>query len=97
MSVAVASAEPASEAGSGARELWTAHLGRVPYREGVALQEELRERRQRDALADSLLLLEHPPVYTHGRRTGPGRPARWASSGTPTAGSRWSTPTAAGA
>jgi lipoate-protein ligase B len=53
-------------------ELWVAHLGQVPYREAVALQERLRERRQAGDLADSLLLLEHPPVYTKGRRTGPG-------------------------
>jgi lipoate-protein ligase B len=48
-----------------------AHLGRVPYREGVALQERIRDRRQADEVPDSLLLLEHPPVYTKGRRTEP--------------------------
>ena len=50
-------------------ELWVAHLGRIPYREAVALQERLRSRRQDGAVPDSLLLLEHPPVYTKGRRT----------------------------
>jgi lipoate-protein ligase B len=50
-------------------ELWVAHLGRVPYRESVALQERLRARRQAGELPDALLLLEHPPVYTKGRRT----------------------------
>jgi lipoate-protein ligase B len=50
-------------------ELWVAHLGRVPYRESVALQERLRDRRQAGELPDALLLLEHPPVYTKGRRT----------------------------
>lgn len=50
-------------------ELWVATLGRVPYREAVAIQERIRERRQADELPDSLLLLEHPPVYTKGRRT----------------------------
>ena len=50
-------------------ELWVAHLGRIPYREGVALQQRLRDRRQAGELPDSLLLLEHPPVYTKGRRT----------------------------
>jgi lipoate-protein ligase B len=52
-------------------ELWVAHLGRVPYRESVALQERLRDRRQTGELPDALLLLEHPPVYTKGRRTEP--------------------------
>src|SRR3954464_2662778 len=50
-------------------ELWVAQLGRVPYREGVALQEQIRARRQAGEVPDSLLLLEHPPVYTKGRRT----------------------------
>jgi lipoyl(octanoyl) transferase len=53
-------------------ELWVAQLGTVPYRDGVALQETLRERRQAGAIPDLLLVLEHPPVYTQGRRTEPG-------------------------
>jgi lipoyl(octanoyl) transferase len=44
------------------------HCGLVPYEEAHALQERLRERRQGGELADVLLLLEHPPVYTRGRR-----------------------------
>jgi lipoate-protein ligase B len=55
-----------------AAELWVAHLGLVPYGEGVRLQERLRARRQADDVPDCLLLLEHPPVYTKGRRTEPG-------------------------
>jgi lipoate-protein ligase B len=54
-----------------ADELWVAHLRRVPYLDGVALQERLRARRQGDEIPDALLLLEHPPVYTKGRRTEP--------------------------
>jgi lipoyl(octanoyl) transferase len=50
-------------------ELWVAHLGQVPYREAVELQERVRERRQAGEIPDALLLLEHPPVYTKGRRT----------------------------
>src|SRR3954471_501889 len=50
-------------------ELWVAHLGRVPYRESVALQGRLRDRRQAGELPDGLLLLDHPPLYTKGRRT----------------------------
>jgi lipoyl(octanoyl) transferase len=55
----------------GVPELWTCHLGRVDYREAVALQERLRERVQAGELPDLLLLLEHPPVYTTGRRSEP--------------------------
>jgi lipoate-protein ligase B len=56
------------------RELWACHLGVVPYREAVEIQAELRARRQADELGDLLLLLEHPPVYTVGRRAGAGTP-----------------------
>src|SRR6187200_2875251 len=52
-------------------ELWVAQLGTVLYRDGVALQETLRERRQAGAIPDLLLVLEHPPVYTKGKRTEP--------------------------
>ena len=45
------------------------NAGRVAYREAVALQERLRAARQAGAIPDALLLLEHPPVYTKGRRT----------------------------
>jgi len=52
-------------------ELWVTQLGSVPYSEGLALQEELRELRRAGELPDLLLVLEHPPVYTKGRRTEP--------------------------
>jgi lipoyl(octanoyl) transferase len=52
-------------------ELWVAHLGQVPYREAVELQQLLREQRQAGEIPDSMLVLEHPPVYTKGRRTEP--------------------------
>jgi lipoate-protein ligase B len=51
-------------------ELWVCHLGHVPYSDGVAIQETLRARRQAGELPDTMLLLEHPPVYTRGRRAG---------------------------
>jgi lipoate-protein ligase B len=54
-----------------ADELWVSQLGRLPYGEALALQEEIRARRQADEIPDTLLLLEHPPVYTRGRRTLP--------------------------
>ena len=50
-------------------DLWTCNLGTVEYREAVALQERLRARVQAGDLPDLLLLLEHPPVYTTGRRS----------------------------
>jgi lipoyl(octanoyl) transferase len=51
-------------------ELWVCHLGHVPYSDGVAMQGTVRARRQVGELPDALLLLEHPPVYTRGRRSG---------------------------
>jgi lipoyl(octanoyl) transferase len=53
-------------------ELWCTRLGQVPYGDARALQRRLEGARQRDELPDVLLLLEHPPVYTKGRRTEPG-------------------------
>jgi lipoate-protein ligase B len=50
-------------------DLWVAQLGTIPYRDGVELQERLRERRQAAEIPDLLLVLEHPPVYTKGKRT----------------------------
>jgi lipoate-protein ligase B len=52
-------------------ELWVAQMGLTPYRAGLAIQDLLRERRQAEELPDMLLVLEHPPVYTKGRRTQP--------------------------
>jgi lipoyl(octanoyl) transferase len=52
-------------------DLWVTTLGEIPYPEAVALQRRLRDARQADSIPDCLLLLEHPPVYTRGRRTGP--------------------------
>jgi lipoyl(octanoyl) transferase len=53
-------------------EIWVCHMGVVEYREALALQERLRAARQRDAVPDVLLTLEHRPVYTRGRRSDPG-------------------------
>jgi lipoyl(octanoyl) transferase len=44
----------------------------VEYREAHALQERLRAARLAGTAGDTLLLLEHPPVYTRGRRPDPG-------------------------
>jgi lipoyl(octanoyl) transferase len=51
------------------KEIQVCHLGSVPYRDGLAIQETLRARRQAGELGDTLLLLEHPRVYTRGRRS----------------------------
>ncbi|HEV2752454.1 MAG TPA: lipoyl(octanoyl) transferase LipB [Solirubrobacteraceae bacterium] len=50
-------------------DLLVVQLGTVEYREGVRLQERVRAARQAGAIGDVLLLLEHPPVYTQGRRS----------------------------
>ena len=52
-------------------ELWVCHLGVVDYREALGLQARIREARQSGELPDVLLTLEHPPVYTRGRRSEP--------------------------
>ena len=52
-------------------DLWVARAGVVPYDEAVGLQERVRSARQQDAIPDALILIEHPPVYTKGRRTEP--------------------------
>lgn len=46
---------------------YTLRPGRLAYDQGVALQEELVEKRSRIP-ADILLMLEHPPTVTRGRR-----------------------------
>ena len=48
-----------------------AQLGTIAYEEGVELQERVRDRRQTEEIPDALLVLEHPPVYTKGKRTTP--------------------------
>ena len=42
-------------------------LGRVDYRQALALQDRLVAQRRAGAIGDQLLLLEHDPVYTIGR------------------------------
>ena len=43
-------------------------MGRVAYEPGFRLQSRLFELRKSDHIQDTLLLLEHDPVFTHGRR-----------------------------
>jgi lipoyl(octanoyl) transferase len=49
------------------RGLDVRRLGRVPYADGLALQERLVAERQARRIPDTLLLLEHDPVFTLGR------------------------------
>ncbi len=50
-------------------EVLVVRCGLVPYEEAEVAQRWLRDARQDDAIPDVLLLLEHPPVYTRGRRS----------------------------
>jgi lipoate-protein ligase B len=43
-------------------------VGHIAYAEAVQLQDALAEQRLEDEIPDTLLLLEHPPVITLGRR-----------------------------
>jgi lipoyl(octanoyl) transferase len=50
-------------------EILVIRCGTIPYEEARAAQEQLESARQQGAIPDVLLLLEHPPVYTRGRRS----------------------------
>ena len=52
-------------------DLWSVHLGRIGYREALALQQRVRAARQQELIPDTVLTLEHDPVYTRGRRSDP--------------------------
>jgi lipoyl(octanoyl) transferase len=54
-----------------AAEILVVSCGIVPYEEARELQRRFEAQRQRDEVPDVLLLLEHPPVYTRGRRSRP--------------------------
>ena len=54
----------------------TQNVGLIEYRAGIALQNELHQKILTESAPSTLLLLEHPSVYTAGRRTAPeDRPA----------------------
>src|SRR5919198_2975055 len=53
-------------------DIWVVRGGRIPYEAAREAQGQLAAARKDGRLPDLLLLLEHPPVYTRGRRTGPG-------------------------
>jgi lipoyl(octanoyl) transferase len=52
-------------------ELRIIRAGTVPYEQAWAQQRELHAQRVAGEAPDTLLLLEHPPVYTAGKRTEP--------------------------
>jgi lipoyl(octanoyl) transferase len=52
-----------------ATRILIARCGTVPYEEARTAQRRLAEARQEGAIPDVLMLLEHPPVYTRGRRS----------------------------
>lgn len=54
-----------------AGEILVVRRGIVPYEEARELQRRLAAQRQLGEIPDVLLLLEHPPVYTRGRRSQP--------------------------
>jgi lipoate-protein ligase B len=51
-------------------EILVVECGLVPYGEALEHQRRLVEARQAGEIPDVLLLLEHPPTYTRGRRSG---------------------------
>jgi lipoyl(octanoyl) transferase len=51
------------------RGAYLLNLGRVPYREAWDLQRSVAAAVSQAAVPDTVLLLEHPPVITLGRRT----------------------------
>src|SRR5262245_42062079 len=54
-----------------AERLDVRRLGRVPYADALALQEELRARLGAGEIGETVLLLEHPDVVTFGRSAKP--------------------------
>jgi lipoyl(octanoyl) transferase len=52
-------------------ELHVIRAGLVPYQDAWRMQRELHEARVADTAPDTVLLLQHPPVYTAGKRTEP--------------------------
>jgi lipoyl(octanoyl) transferase len=52
-------------------QILVVRCGLVPYLEASVAQRWLLDARQEGEIPDVLLLLEHPPVYTRGRRSDP--------------------------
>jgi lipoyl(octanoyl) transferase len=52
-------------------EVLVVRCGLVPYEEALVAQRWLRDAREDGSIPDVLLLLEHPAIYTRGRRSTP--------------------------
>lgn len=52
-------------------DAWLVEPGVVPYATAFEVMHDLARRRAGGEIPDVLILLEHPPVYTAGRRTDP--------------------------
>jgi lipoyl(octanoyl) transferase len=50
------------------KEAWILNLDTVPYEEAFALQKRLVAMRSQGTICDTLILLEHPPVFTITRK-----------------------------
>src|SRR5947208_5253507 len=59
--------------------------GVAPYGAAYDLMHRLAERRGENEIPDTLILLEHPPVYTAGRRSDPSH-VRWTEAEVEAAG-----------
>ncbi|HEX4211385.1 MAG TPA: hypothetical protein VHY56_13395, partial [Candidatus Binataceae bacterium] len=63
----MANSDRQSQTGQGKQLLNVAWLGTVPYPAALTLQDLLVNARRYDQIGDTLLLLEHPHVFTLGR------------------------------
>ena len=63
--------QPGTEPSGGSRDLALVMLGTRGYGEMLATQELLVQRRRSGEIPDLLMVLEHPPTYTRGRRSEP--------------------------
>jgi lipoyl(octanoyl) transferase len=59
------------DASSSQPHVWVVRAGVIPYERARLAQRRLEEARIAQEVPDVLLLLEHPPVYTRGRRSTP--------------------------
>jgi lipoyl(octanoyl) transferase len=59
---------PPAQAPRAPAPLWVRDLGLLDYRAALEVQEALVAQRQRGEGCDTLLFVEHPPVFTVGRR-----------------------------
>ena len=68
----IAAAVPIVRLSAVTRGAYLLELGAVPYREAWELQRSLAGAVSQGAIPDTIVMLEHPPVITLGRRSEPG-------------------------